>query len=352
MDLLRNQIYIKDVEEVANQALLWAHLAGKTVLISGAGGLIGKFMIDVLMLRNQLYEQNVSVIALVRNKERGIVKFREYLDNPNFQLLAHDITAPFESEASIDYIVHAASPTHPLEYSQQPIDTIMTNVLGTKHLLELATRQEGARFVLLSSVEIYGVNKGDTVYFDEEYCGYINCNSLRAGYPEGKRLSEALCQAYRKERRSDCVIIRLARTFGPTMHMDDSKALSQFIKDALHREDITLKSKGDQYFSYCYVGDAVSGIIKVMTEGIDGEAYNLAGKNSEWALKELAAYLAQLAGVRLRYELPDEAEQLGYSTASRAVLNIKKINSMNWFPVFDIKESLKKTLDILRECEK
>ena len=144
----------------------------------------------------------------------------------------------------VDYVIHLASNTHPLQYSLDPIGTITTNVFGTYNTLEFAKKQHAVRYAFASSNEIYGENRGDKELFDESYCGYIDSNTLRAGYPESKRCSEALCQAFNKQENIDVVIPRLTRSYGPTMLMSDTKAISQFIKKALANEDIVLKSEG------------------------------------------------------------------------------------------------------------
>ena len=145
--------------------------------------------------------------------------------------------------AKIDYVIHAASNTHPVAYASDPIGTITANVFGTQYLLDYAKEADCKRFVFLSSVEIYGENRGDTDKFTEDYLGYIDCNTMRAGYPESKRTGEALCQAYRKQMEMDVVIPRLSRVYGPTMLMSDTKALSQFILKSVKQEDIVLKSE-------------------------------------------------------------------------------------------------------------
>jgi len=350
--LITNNIYLQDIERVVSQNIEWEALAGRTMLVSGAAGMIGRFLIDAIMLRNESHMSDISVIALGRSNN-GASRFRKYLDNKNFKYVPHDITKPYylPEKTTVDYIIHAASNTHPLEYSTDPIGTITTNVLGTINLLNLASQSKVSRFILLSSVEVYGENLGDVEVFHEDYSGYINPNTLRAGYPESKRTAEALCQAYAKVFNQNYVIARLARTFGPTMHMNDSKAVSQFIKNAIHNEDIVLKSKGDQLYSYTYVGDAVWGILKLMIAGINGEAYNIAGKNSDYALRDLAYCIAGISGTKVVFETPDPVEILGYSKAKKAILSIEKIKKLGWYPIFDVKESLKRTVEILRNCE-
>ncbi|MCR5602575.1 MAG: NAD-dependent epimerase/dehydratase family protein, partial [Lachnospiraceae bacterium] len=184
--------------------------------------------------------------------------------------------------------------------------------------------------------------------FDESYCGYIDCNTLRAGYPESKRCGEALCQAYIRERGLDAVIARFTRSYGPTVLDSDTKAISQFIGRAVMGGDIILKSEGNQYYSYTYAADAVAGLLTVLLEGEKGEAYNIADERSDIRLKELAVLIADHVGTSVKYELPDEVERSGYSTATRARLDGSKIKQLGWTARYDIKQGINRTLDILQ----
>lgn len=200
------------------------------ILISGVSGMIGAVLTDILLYSNRIYSTQYNVTGIGRGKSHAEEMFSEYKDDDSFRFVQHDINNALTEAGAVDYIIHAASNTHPVDYSTDPIGTITANVIGTNNLLEYAVSHGCRRFVFLSSVEIYGENKGDIERFDETYNGYINCNTLRAGYPESKRTGEALCQAYGKKYNLDFVIPRLCRVYGPTMSLRDSKAIAQFIK--------------------------------------------------------------------------------------------------------------------------
>lgn len=219
-------------------------------------------------------------------------------------------------------------------------------------MLDIACEKQAERFLFLSSVEVYGENRGDTEYFSEDYCGYINCNTLRAGYSEGKRVGEALCQAYREQKKVDVVIARLARTYGPTMLISDTKAISQFIKKGVAKENIILKSTGNQLYSYTYVADAVSALLTILLEGESGEAYNVADEESDITLRDLAQVIADYSGVQVCFEYPSEVEKMGYSKATKAVLDVEKLKKLGWKAQWDIKSGIKKTINELRKNNK
>ncbi len=328
--------------------LPWDKLQNKKMLISGASGLLGKFMIDVLMEKNQKDNLNCRILAVCRNKARAEARFAAYLGTGFLSVAPHDVTEPFDAKAfQADYILHLASNTHPLAYSTDPIGTITTNIMGTRNLLDLAREIKAERVLLASSVEIYGENRGDVEFFDEDYCGYVNCNTMRAGYPESKRCSEALCQAYIAQAGLDVVIARLARVYGPTMLMDDSKALSQFIRKGVAGEDIVLKSEGNQHYSYVYVADAVAALLTILLRGEKGEAYNVADESGDATLKELAESIAKVAGTQVRFERPDAIEQAGYSTATKARLNGAKLKKLGWSLSTPVQEGVARTIKSL-----
>ena len=446
MRLLENAIYQADLSTVCNLDLPWEELDGRSILISGATGMIGSTLIDVLMMRNRSLEEACGVsadtgraagqgqaeavtvrgvncledaragkecgvsmrgcriIALGRSEEKAKSRFQEYWEDPRFVFVRCDINdreslehgcveagicglqyetgvcrvqdeagftgsqgeagvGDMKEEANacssqyefgktaadtIDYVFHAASNTHPVAYANDPIGTVVTNIIGLDNLLHSATEHGCRRFLFASSNEIYGENRGDTELFDEQYCGYIDCNTLRAGYPESKRAGEALCQAYIRQKGLDVVIPRFTRSFGPSLLATDTKALSQFIRKGVAREDIVLKSAGTQFFSYTYVCDAVSGLLYCLLKGSCGEAYNIADVNCDITLRDLAQTIADSVGTKVVFDLPDAVEAAGYSKATKARLDSTKLQRLGWKAQFDMKTALEHTIKVMR----
>lgn len=342
-------LYREDVAAVSSLALPWEKLAGKTVLVAGARGLVGTFLVDVLLARG-----DVAVAALCRNGEKARETFAAHAGNPLLRILPGDVLRPIDDAAAgkADCVVHLASTTHPRAYASRPVETIETNVLGTGNLLRYAADVGAERFLFASSVEIYGENRGDTELFREGDCGAIDCNTLRAGYPESKRCGEALCQAYRAEKGLDCVVARLARSYGPTLLGEDTKALSQFLAKALAGEDIVLKSAGEQFYSFTHAADAVSGLLTVLLLGADGEAYNVADPAGDIRLKDLAALVAREAGRKVVFDLPDAVEAAGFSKATQARMDGAKLRALGWKARHGIEEGIRRTLAVLRDARK
>lgn len=345
-----NRLYRDDLAKVASQNLPWEKLKDKSVLLSGATGLIGSFFVDVVMYMNMHNALNCKIYALGRDGNKAKDRFYYCFESSLFQFVPYDINNPFDWDdiGIVDYVLHLASNTHPVAYATDPIRTITTNIIGTQNMLEFAYKHHSTRFVFASSNEVYGENRGDVEKFDEQYCGYIDCNTLRAGYPEGKRCGEALCQAYIKQRGMDIVIPRFTRSYGPTMLMTDTKAISQFIRKAIADEDIVLKSVGTQYYSYTYMADAVNGLLYVLLKGDSGEAYNIADDASDIMLKDLANIIANTAGRKVIFELPNDIEALGYSKATKARLDGNKLNSLGWKAIYNIENGIKRTIYMLQ----
>ena len=348
---INSKNYIDDIKTIASINIDWNNFTNKTILITGATGLIGTFLVDLLMYRNSNYNNNITVYALNRNKETAKKRFNQYFDSPFFVSIQSDLQTSFELNVSVDYIIHGASNAHPIAYATDPIGTIITSVLGTKYILDFAYKQNTIRTLFISTSEIYGENRGDTEFFKEDYCGYIDCNTLRAGYSEGKRTAEALCQSYKNKYDINFVIARCCRIFGSTMGDDDSRSTSQFIKKTVNFEDIILKSNGEQKYSCCYVPDLCSSLLFLLLNGENGEAYNISDFSSSLSLYEIANILTEYSGKKIIFDLPSSVEAIGYSKITKALLDSSKLQNLGWKPLYSIKDGLIRTVNILREIK-
>lgn len=354
MDRLQNRLYMEDVEYCTNLDLDWRKFDGADILISGATGMIGTFLVDALMMKNRASGFNCNIIALGRNAERAQQRL-PYFDLPSFRFIECDISSEDGfPEIGSDIAFHFASTTHPVAYAIDPIGTIDSNVKGLNNLIKSISSpvNEGINnFVFASSVEIYGENRGDVDKFAEDYCGYINCNTLRAGYPESKRTCEALCQAYMSQMGVRPVIPRLPRVYGPTLLKSDTKALSQFLRNGIEGEDIVLKSKGEQEYSYLYVSDVVSGILFCFAQGETGDAYNVADGASDVKLKDLAQAIADASNTSVVFELPNETERKGFSKATKALMDASKLRSLGWDAKYSMSEGIDRTITIMKDIQ-
>ena len=316
-------------------------LKNKSFLITGATGMVGTMLIDALTAI-----EGVKIIAVGRNRQKIKERWKQY---DGFSFLEHDVCKPFPESLQADYILPMASNTHPLAYSQYPIETIMINIKGCEHALNLADKI-GATVVFTSTNEIYG-NARENEDFYEDYNGILNLSNARSCYNESKRTCEAMCQSYKEEHGTKVKIARLCRIFGPTMLMSDSKASSQFIKKALSGEDIILKSEGKQYFSYTYVADAVMGLLTVLLNGEYGVAYNVSSEKTNIRLRDFAQLCAEACNKNVVFDLPTEVENKGFSTAQRAILNNDRIKNIGFQPMYGMREAILRTIEILKAAD-
>ena len=336
----KHPLYQEDILNVISTEGIDA-LRGKKILITGATGMVGVMLIDSLMKLG-----DVKVIAVGRNREKAAERLGEYFDNSNFLFMEHDVCMPFPDGISADYIIPMASNTHPLAYSQFPIETMMINLKGAEHALNLAERT-GATVVYTSTNEIYG-NAVNNTAFDEDSNGKLNLNNARSCYNESKRSAEAMCQSYMAERGVKVKIARLCRVFGPTMLMSDSKASSQFIKKAVEGDDIALKSEGNQYFSYTYVADAVRGLLTVLLSGEYGIPYNVSSPKTDVHLRDFARMCAEYNNKSVVFDIPSQTEAKGYSVATQAILSNERIKNIGFIGKYEMKDAIRRTIGILR----
>ena len=347
---MKKALYDEILDRIIDSTIALDELREKTVVIVGATGLVGVALTDIFMRLNQLYAMEINVIAIGRNEEHLEKLYNRYEKNKLLQTYVCDALVPFFVDLNVDHIIYAASNTHPQAYVNDPIGTIMINVAGAGNWLEYGVRHNVQKFIYLSSVEIYGENRSDVECFDETYMGYLDCNTLRAGYPESKRVGEALCQAYKEKYDLDVVSARLCRVYGPTMLETDSKVIAQFIKNAVDGKDIILKSEGTQQFSYVFSLDAAMGIICLLLKGKSGEAYNVACREI-FSLKEIAGMTAKIGGCNVYMGLADKEEQKGYSVATKALMNTNKIEKLGWKAMVELEEGLQITIDMKKyEC--
>lgn len=341
----QHPLYLEDLNIILSDSII-NRLHGKSFLITGATGMIGMCLIDALMLSNQR-GAGITIYAVGRNKEKASQRLGEYYDNPLFHFVEQDVRQPFPKEIKPDIIIPLASNTHPLAYSQFPIETIEINVKGAEYAL-LKALECNATVLYPSSVEVYGNARGEDM-FAEDYTGQLNLGNARACYPESKRVSEAICQSYLAQRKVKVKIARLSRVFGPTMLESDSKVSSQFIKKAIAGENIVLKSKGLQFFSYTYVADAIRGILFILLHGEFGTAYNISNEMCNVRLKDFAETCARFHRKNVVFDLPTEQEKSGFSIAQTAIMDCTKLKSLGWEPLYSFEKAISRTINILSQ---
>lgn len=342
-------LYVEDLKSLVDNYIPIEQLKKSNVLITGASGMIGSFLVDVLMFYNEILGYNINVFALARNRIFLEKRFRSHRENSNFHIIQHDIINAINFDKNFDYIIHAAGNAYPQAFSTDPVGTIIGNVCGTYHLLEYARQHYVKRVLLISSGEVYGQATERVNAFEESYSGYVDITNPRSCYPNGKRAAETLCVSYTKQHGIDTVIARPCHIYGPTSTIDDNRVSTQFIYNVLAGNDILMKSQGLQLRSYCYVADCVSAIITILLRGERCNAYNIANSNSSVTIRELADIIASISGKKVIFELPNEIEKASYNPVMQSVLDSRKLEGLGWSSKYNMKKGLQRTIDILRE---
>lgn len=334
----------EELKKITETFPYFEELKNKSILITGATGLICSYIIDVLMYLNQHDDANIKIIAINRNKAIAMKRFSKYWNNSLFKCIQHDVAEPVSIELSIDYIIHGASNASPAKYVSNPIDTMKANIFGVVNVLNLAEIYH-AKVLYISSGEVYG--EGDGNDFVESYSGPLDPLLPRSCYPISKRAAETMCIAYKEQKNIDVVIARPCHIYGHSMAKNDDRAVSQFINNALHHEDIIMKSKGMQLRSYCYIADCATAILTILIYGKSGNAYNIANRNCVITIYELANKIAKIAGQKVVLQTATDIESKGYSSVTRAVLNPSKIENLGWKPLFSIEDGITHTINVL-----
>lgn len=322
-------------------------LFGKSFLITGANGLIGSVLVDFLLYLNTEFQANCSIIAMSRSLEKLEKRFSQYAGNTKLSLVAHDVSNPFPLLPFSDYTIHTAAQAYPNLFSQDPAGTIIGSVLGTLNVLNFARKSKFSRVLFVSSGEVYGELDSNMYGIKENESGFIDINSVRSCYPNGKRVSENLCRAYGVQYGQDVVIARPSHVYGPFIGEKDNRASSEFFRLAAQGNSLVLKSEAKQLRSYTYVFDCISAIFSILTSGNSGEAYNVANPDSTITISGFAELLADIAHVELRRDYLESSVE--FSPISNAVLNSDKLIALGWKPLFTMEQGLAHSLDVYHE---
>lgn len=331
-------MYLDDIQRIYDFPLPWENLSDTNILVTGATGLIGTCLVDVLMRHPS---RNYHVYAAGRNEDRARIRFQDYQDNPSFHFMKYDVMEPLVSEVPFHYIIHAASNGSPNFFANHPVEVMKANLFGVSHLMEFGMTHGMRRFLYVSSGEVYG--ECDDEKFTEKSSGYVDCANPRACYPSSKRAAETLCVSYAKEYGADVVIARPCHTYGPCFTESDNRAFAQFIRNVRQGQDIVLKSPGTQLRSWCYVVDCANALLHILLKGTLAEAYNVADEASNLTIRQLAEHIAAIGGCHVRFDV-DETLMCQNNIISRAVFDITRLRALGWYPIADIEHNFRSSI--------
>lgn len=337
-----------DLQQVGDCMFIpWEKLRGKTVLITGATGLIGRNIIWTLLWANMRKNLNLTMVALVRDQNAAKERFSGAGQALRFAVGCVESLPDIPED--VDYIIHGASPTASAYFLQCPIETVRTAVVGTWNLLELGRQKNTEGFLYLSSMEVYGANISDEP-INENAPSFIDSMNVRNCYPEAKRLCENLCAGYWREYGVPAKVIRLAQTFGPGIAPNDDRVFAQFLRASLKKEDIILKTEGSSKRSYLYTADGVSAILTVLLCGKSGEAYNAANPDTYCSILEVAEMVARdLAQGDIRVKIQADGAAAMYPPSCRLNLQVDKLMALGWRPTRKLREMFERMAEDMLE---
>ena len=336
----------EDMEKISAADFIdWDKLRGKTILITGATGLIGFNLLNALSFTNAKKSLGLKIIAVVRDIEKARKMFTGLPDLSFVVSNAEDLK---DIDDEVDYIVHGASPTASKYFVTHPVETIRTALIGTANLLNIAKAKNVAGFVYLSSMEAYG-HVGYERLLRESDLGYIDPLNPRNSYPESKRMCEAMCSAYAHEYGVPAKIVRLVMTFGPGMPYDDARVCAEFMRHIIEERDIVLKTKGETKRCYLYTADAVTAILAILLNGEAGHAYNAANPETYCSVREMAEMCArEISGGKISVKFSLNEDTSMYPAPGFLNLDVSALKNCGWHPSLNLKEMYTRTIDYIR----
>lgn len=351
-----NPIIQEDLEHIISfKAVDWKIFQGKTVLISGANGMLPSYIVETLLYLNKKYDYHVKVVALVRNIEKAHKCFSEHMNNSALVFLVQDVAEPIIYDGDIHFIVHAASQAAPSYYGVDPVGTFKANTIGTINMLELAKEKKVKGLLYFSTGSVYGMVPGEEVLLHEDNQGITNTLDVRSCYAESKRAGENACVCYYYQYGIPAKMVRIFHTFGPRINLNDGRVFSDFCKNVLNSENIVLKSDGSAKRSFCYVTDAIQAYFLVLLNGEPATAYNVGGDEAhEISIRDLSEMLVGLYPEKqLKVVFDINENDLTYTKMrtpqKQALPDLSKIRALGWDLSTTVKDSFRRTIDSLSD---
>lgn len=341
-----NSIVLEDLDFICGTELDWQDLEGCTCLVTGANGMLATYMIYALMHRNLKHGNHIRVVGLSRNMDEMKAKFSEFASHPDFILLQQDVCDRIRYDGPVDYLFHFAGNASPYWITHDPVGIMKSNLLGTMNILELAREKQSKKVIFASTREVYGENNVCESLAEDSF-GALDILSDRSCYPESKRAAETLCKSYYLQYGVNFNTVRIAHSYGPGMKLsNDGRVMADLLSCAVDGRNIILKSTGEAKRAFCYVADAITGLLTVTFRGKNAEAYNLSNETEEISICDLAALIVSLFPERrigLEFHIP-EKQSAAYCAFKRVRLDTSKLEKLGWKPIYGLSKGVKDTI--------
>jgi len=335
-----------DIDEVVRRISDAAKdFSGKTVLLTGGRGFLGRYFMEVFNRLNlEVLEKPVKLLVL----DNLITAGQEGSQIPEFdniEFVQHDVIQPFEFTDKLDYVIHAAGIASPFYYRAYPLETLEVAITGTRNMLELAEKSD-ARFTFFSSSEIYGDPDAKHVPMQESYRGNVSCQGPRACYDESKRVGETLCYIYHTQNGTKTNTIRPFNVFGPGMQETDYRVLPNFASRIKAGLPLNVYGSGDQTRTFCYITDAIVGFLLVVLKGVPGEAYNIGNLKPEISMIDLVDIIKGVSAKEITHNLIEYPDSYPTDEPMRRSPDIRKARlQLGFYPSVELEDGLKRFFD-------
>ena len=340
-DILRT-----DMEEIYSK-MSWDRFNGKSILITGAYGMLASYLTYFFMFLKEEKSIDLKLVLLVRSEEKLKACIgddeREYIE-----VVYSNLNEPIDVAGKIDFIIHAASLASPQYYATNPVDVMLPNIIGTYNLLNLAKSKNTEGFLLFSTGDIYGRVTGQTEITEQCY-GIMDTLDIHNCYSESKRAAETLCYSFMIQYEVQVKIARIWHTYSPTMNeKSDSRVFASFIKNIVENKNIEMKSDGSGMRSFCYITDAVYGLLKILLDGKPGEAYNVCNEEQFVSIFDLAQMMIRLRpekNLMVKRREPDKNYVENVHLSGQIMRpSSAKLKKLGWLPEVDLKTGFDRVL--------
>lgn len=343
-----NETIKADIQNVLNSKYIdWIKLKNCNFFITGATGLVASLLVKTLATQKKKAHDGGKIYILVRSEEKAKSIYEDLIGD-SIILIQGDVREKFTIGDHIDYVIHAASITTSKYMVTNPVETLMTSILGTYNTLEFAKEHGVKGYIYISSMEVYGVTDVSQNPITEDKLGYLDVLNVRSSYSEGKRACENMCVSYFKEYALPIKIARLAQIFGAGVRKDETKVFASFAKSALMGQDIVLHTNGETMGNYCYTSDCVGALLCLLTKGNEGESYNIVNEDNSMEIKNMAKLVAKTLSFgksKVIFDIPENQMLYGYAPETKLRLCGDKIRRLGWIPTVSLTEMYERMVD-------
>ena len=339
-----SEFFIKsDISEIINRTQnICQEISGKTILITGARGFLGRYFIEIFKQLNGKHLASPVHVVAVDNLITSGKYAEQSIDDSNIRFIEHDVIKPFSFDKEVHYVIHAAGIASPQYYQKYPLETLDVAITGTKNMLQLA-KQKNAKFTFFSSSEIYGNPDLKNIPTKEEYWGNVSSLGPRACYDESKRVGETLCYIFNQQFGVKTNIVRPFNFYGPGMQEKDYRVLPNFASRIKAKRPLKIYGRGDQTRTFCYITDALTGLLQVILRGTPNEVYNIGNPEPEISITHLVEMITKVLDYKIPYEVIDYPDNYPSNEPNRRCPDIRKAQKyLGYNPQVRLEDGLKR----------